>query len=157
MPMPFQRNNTEGQKRKDRSSESEGQRKRSSLESVPSQLAISRRFKALVGANFWFPPTLDGNWIKDHFELPMLHVVMDADLSRFKTIVSERLGQFWACSSGERWRDFCYCLGFSWRADWQSHFVAQGTDSNGDKINFHPNPSSCPLNVLSHVQLLCTV
>jgi hypothetical protein len=85
----------------------------------------------------------------------MLHVVMDVDLSRFKTIVSERPGQLWAGSSGGRWKDFCYCVGFTWRADWQSHFVVQGADSKGNKItwiNFHPDPSSCPLNVLSYVQ-----
>ena len=40
-------------------------------------------------------------------------------------------------------------------ADWQSHLEVQGADSKGYKItwiNFHPNPTSCPLNVLSYVQ-----
>jgi hypothetical protein len=96
--MPFVRCNTDVQKRKDRGSESEGNRKRSSLASMPwtpSQLAISGRYLALEGADFWFPLTLDENWIKDHLRLPMLHMVMDADLSRFKTIVLERPGQLW--------------------------------------------------------------
>jgi hypothetical protein len=37
--------------------------------------------------------------------------------------------------------------------------VVQGADSKGNKItwiNFHPDPSSCPLNVLSYVQPPCT-
>ena len=109
---------------------------------------------ALEGADFWFPLTLDENWIKDHLHLPMLHMVMDADLSRFKTIVTERPGQLWV-GSGTTWSSFCQCVGFSWRADWQSHLVVQGTDSNSNKItwiNFHPTPSSCPLNVLNYVQ-----
>ena len=96
--MPFGRNNTDGQKRKDRGSDSEGKRKRSSLASLPwtpSQQAILGRYLALEGADFWFPLTLDENWIKDHLHLPMLHMVMDADLNRFKTIVSERPGQLW--------------------------------------------------------------
>ena len=80
---------------------------------------------------------------------------MDADLSRFKTIVLKRPGQLWAGSSGVRWKDFFLYVWFSWAADWRSHFVVQGTDSNFNKItwiNFHPNPSSCPLNVLGYVQ-----
>ena len=155
--MPFGRNNTDGQKRKDRGSDSEGKRKRSSLASLPwtpSQQAILGRYLALEGADFWFPLTLDENWIKDHLHLPMLHMVMDADLSRFKTIVTERPGQLWV-GSGTTWSSFCQCVGFSWRADWQSHLVVQGTDSNSNKItwiNFHPTPSSCPLNVLNYVQ-----
>ena len=99
--MPFWINNTEVQKRKDRGSESEGKRRRSSLVSMPwtpPQLAIVERFKALEGADFWFPLTLDENWIKDHLHLPTLHMVMDADLSRFKTIVLERPGQLWVLS-----------------------------------------------------------
>jgi len=158
--MPFGRNNTEVQKRKDRGSESEGKRRRSSLVSMPwtpPQLAVVGRFKALEGADFWFPLTLDENWIKDHLRLPMLHMVMDADLNRFKTIVSERPGQLWV-GSGTTWSGFCQYVGFSWRADCQSHLVVQGTDSNFNKItwmNFHPNPSSCPLDVLNHgLQLL---
>ena len=153
--MPFGRNNTEVQKRKDRGSDSEGMRKRSSLASVPwtrPQLAILERFKALEGADFWFPH--NENWIKDHLHLPMLHMVMDADLSRFKTIVLERPGQLWA-SNKTKWSGFCQHVGFSWRADCQSHLVVQGADSKGNKItwiNFHPDPSSCPLNVLSYVQ-----
>jgi hypothetical protein len=94
----------------------------------------------------------DDNWIKDHLRLPMVHMVMDADLSRFKTIVTEHPGQT-CVSSGARWKDFCHYFGFSWAADWQSHFVVHGTDSNSNKItwiNFHPNPSSCPLNVLKY-------
>ena len=128
--MPFKRNTTDGQMRTDRGSDSAGKRKKSSLSSMPwtpSQLALKLRFLALEGANFWFPLSLDENWIKGHFPLPMLHVVMDVDLSRFKTIVSERPGQLWAGSSGGRWKDFCYCVGFTWRADWQSHFVVQWT------------------------------
>jgi hypothetical protein len=85
----------------------------------------------------------------------MLHMVMDADLSRFKTIVLERPGQLWAGSSGARWKDFCHYVGFSWAADWQSHLEVQGADSKGYKItwiNFHPNPTSCPLDILSYVQ-----
>jgi len=99
--MPFVRHNTDAQKRKDRGSESEGNRNRSSLASMPwttSQLAISGRYLALEGADFWFPLTLDENWIIDHLRLPMLHMVMDADLSRFKTIVLERPGQLWVLS-----------------------------------------------------------
>ena len=154
--MPFGRKNTEGQKRKDRGSDSEGMRKRSSLASMPwtpSQQAILGRYLALEGADFWFPLTLDENWIKDHLHLPMLHMVMDADLSRFKTIVLERPGQLWA-SNKTKWSGFCQHVGFSWRADCQSHLVVQGADSKGNKItwiNFHPTPSSCPLNVLSDV------
>jgi len=86
--------------------------------------------------------------------LPMLHMVMDAGLSRFKTIVLERPGQLWV-SNKTKWSDFCQNVGFSWRADCQSHLVVQGADSKGNKItwiNFHPDPSSCPLNVLSDVQ-----
>ena len=157
--MPFKRNNTDVQRRKDRGSESEGKRRRCSHENkpwTPSELALLGRFKALEGANFWFPLTLDENWTKDHFRLPMLHVIMDVDLSRFKTIVLGRPGQLWAGSSGGgRWKDFCSCVGFTWRVDWQSYFVVQGADSNIHKItwiNFHPNPTSCPLNVLSYVQ-----
>ena len=155
--MPFGRKNTEGQKRKDRGSDSEGMRKRSSLASMPwtpSQQAILGRYLALEGADFWFPLTLDENWIKDHLHLPMLHMVMDADLSRFKTIVLERPGQLWA-SNKTKWSGFCQHVGFSWRADCQSHLVVQGADSKVNKItwiNFHPDPSSCPLNVLSYVQ-----
>ena len=40
-------------------------------------------------------------------------------------------------------------------ADWQSHLEVQGADSKGYKItwiNFHPNPASCPLDILSYVQ-----
>jgi len=80
---------------------------------------------------------------------------MDADLSRFRTIVLERPGQLWVASKGSNWRDFCRCVGFSWAADWESHFKVQGTDSKGNSItwiNFHPKPSSCPKDVLSHVQ-----
>ena len=138
--MPFKRNNTDGQRRKDRGSESEGKRRRSSHENkpwTPSELALLGRFKALEGANFWFPLTLDENWIKDHFRLPMLHVIMDVDLSRFKTIVLGRPGQLWAGSSGGgRWKDFCSCVGFTWRVDWQSYFVVQGADSNIHKITW---------------------
>jgi hypothetical protein len=142
--MPFERNNTDVQTREDRSSKSEGKRRRSTLESMPwapSQLAL---FLALEGArNFGSPLTLEENLILDHFRLPMLHMVMAADLSRFNTIVLERPGQLWAGSSGTRWKDFCHYVGFSWAADWQSHFVVQGTDSKFNKItwiNFHPNP-----------------
>jgi len=162
--MPFERNNTEVQKRKDRSIESVGKRRRSSLESkpwTPSQLALKQRYLALEGAEFWFPLTLDEKWIGDHSHLPMLHIFMDTDLSRFKTVVLEPPGQLWAGSCGKRWKDFCRCVGFSWMADWQSHLVVQGADSKGKKItwiNFHPNPSSCPLNVLRYAQppLNCT-
>ena len=159
--MPFDSNNTDGQKREDRGSESEGKRRRSSLESkpwTPSQLALLRRYLVLEGANFWLPLTLDENWIVDHIHVPMLHMVMDADLSRFKTIVLERPGQLWA-ARGATWKSVCQCIGFSWAADWQSHFVVQGVDSKGRSItwiNFHPNPTSCPLNVLSYVQPPCT-
>jgi len=155
--MPFDKNNTDVQKRTDRGSDSKGKRRSSSLERkpwTPPQLALKLRFLALEGANFWFPLILELEWIKRHPRLPMLHMVMDADLSRFKTIVLERPSQLWA-SSGASWKDFCRCIGFSWAADWQSHFVVQGTDSKFNKItwiNFHPNPTSCPLNVLSHVQ-----
>jgi hypothetical protein len=82
----------------------------------------------------------------------MLHMVMDADLSRFKTIVLERPGQHWAGSIGARWKDFCHYVGFSWAADWQSHLEVQGADSKGHSItwlNFHPNPTSCPLDILA--------
>jgi len=41
----------------------------------------------------------------------MLHMVMDAGLSRFKTIVLERSGQLWAGSSGARWKDFAITMG----------------------------------------------
>ena len=153
--MPFERSNTDGQKRKDRDNESEGKAKRSSLENKPltsPQLAILRRFLGLEGANFWFPLTLDKPWIVEHVHVPMLHMVMDADLSRFKTIVLERPGQHWAGSIGARWKDFCHYVGFSWAADWQSHLEVQGADSKGHSItwlNFHPNPTSCPLDILA--------
>ena len=155
--MPFKMNNTDGELREDRGSDSKGKRKSSSLEGkrwTQPQLALKLRFLALEGANFWFPLILDKDWIEDHLGLAKLHVVMDVDLSRFITIVSERPSQLWA-SSGASWKDVCQCVGFSWAADWQSHFVVQGTDSKFNKItwiNFHPNPTSCPLNVLSHVQ-----
>jgi len=77
----------------------------------------------------------------------MLHMVMDADLSQFKTIVLERPSQLWAGSSSLSWMDFCKSVGFSWAADWLSHFVVQGADSEVNKItwiNFHPKLSSCP-------------
>ena len=45
---------------------------------------------------------------RNHFRLPMLHMVMDADLSQFKTIVLERPGQLWAGSSGSSWKNFCH-------------------------------------------------
>ena len=94
--MPFERSNTDVQKRKDRDNESEGKANCSSLENKPwtsPQLAVLRRFLGLEGANFWFPLTLDKSWIVDHVHVPMLHMVMDADLSWFKTIVFERPGQ----------------------------------------------------------------
>jgi len=87
--MPFERSNTDVQKRKDRGSESEGKRRRSSLESkpwTPSQLALLRRYLVLEGANFWFPLTLDENWIVDHIHVPMLHMVRGtkpAELSHY--------------------------------------------------------------------------
>jgi hypothetical protein len=74
-------------------------------------------FLGLEGANFWFPLTLDRSWIVEHVHVPMLHMVMDADMSRFKTIVLERPGELWAGSSGARWKDFCHYVGFSWAAD----------------------------------------
>jgi hypothetical protein len=135
--MPFERSNTDVQKRKDRGSESEGKRRRSSLESkpwTPSQLALLGRYLVLEGADFWFPFTLDENWIVDHFHLPMLHMVMDVDLSRFKTIVLERPGQLWAGSSGARWKDFCHYVGFSWAGDWQSHFCFKAPTPNSTKL-----------------------
>ena len=89
--MPFERSNTDGQKkRKDRDNESEEKAKRSSFENkpwTPPQLAVLRRFLGLEGAIFLFPLTLDKSWIVEHVHVPMLHMVMDADLSRFKTIV----------------------------------------------------------------------
>ena len=156
--MPFKMNNTDGELREDRGSDSKGKRRSSSLERkpwTPPQLALKLRFLALEGANFWSPLILDKDWIEDHLGLAKLHVVMDVDLSRFITIVSERPGQLWAGSSGARWKDFCQCVGFSWAADWEIHLEVRGADSKGNKItwiNFHPNPTSCPLNVLSHVQ-----
>ena len=143
--MPFKMNNTDGELREDRGNDSKGKRRRSSHESeswTQPQLAILRRYLALEGVDYWFPLTQDEIWIKGNFRLAMLHMVMDADLSRFKTIVLERPSQLWA-SSGASWKDFCRCIGFSWAADWQSHFVVQGTDSKFNKIiwiNFHPNP-----------------
>jgi hypothetical protein len=53
--MPFERNNTDAQKRKDRGSESEGKRRRSSsLVSMPwspSQLALLGHYLVLEGAD----------------------------------------------------------------------------------------------------------
>jgi len=74
--MPFERNDTDIQKRNDRGSESEGKRRRSSLESKPwrpSELALLRPYLLLEGANFWFPVIQNENWIVDHLRLPMLH------------------------------------------------------------------------------------
>jgi len=158
--MPFGINNDEGKKRIDRGSESEGKRRCSSTERpwTPSELALLRRYLALEDADFWFPLTLDEKWIKDHPRLPMLHMVMDADLSRFKTIVLERPSQLWTGSVGSSWKGFCKCAGFSWAADWESHLEVQGADSKGNKItwiNFHPNPSSCPMDVLNYIQPPC--
>jgi len=155
--MPFDKDNIEVRNRTDRDSKSVGKRKSSSLEgkrwTLP-QLALKRRYLALEGVDFWFPLTQDEKWIKGHLRLAMLHMIMGADLSRFKTIVSERPGQLWT-GIGSSWRDVCSCIGFSWAADWQSHLVVQGTDSKGNKItwiNFHPKPSRCPRDVLNEVQ-----
>jgi len=93
----------------------------------------------------------------------MLYIVMDADLSRFKTIVLVRPGLLWACSSGAKLKDFAITLGF---LGWLTGRVTlrydkvQGADSKCYKItwiNFNAYPTSCPLNVLIMCIQLCTV
>lgn len=155
--MPFERSNTDNQKRKDRDSESEGKRRRSSLENnawTPSQSAVLRRFLGLEKANCWFPLTLDKSWIEDHMHVPTLHMVMDVDLSRFKTIVLEFPGQLWT-GNGTTWKNVCQYIGFSWAAECQSHLVVQGADSKGHSItwiNCYRNHICCPLDVLNSLQ-----
>ena len=89
--MPFERNNNDAQKRKDRDSKAEGKRRRGSLEKkplMPPQLVVL--IWGLEGANCWFPLTLNKSRIEDHVHVPMLQMAIDADMSRFKTIVLER-------------------------------------------------------------------
>ena len=47
------------------------------------------RFLGLEEANCWFPCTLARPWFEVHPNVPALHMVVDADLSLFETIVFE--------------------------------------------------------------------
>ena len=154
--MPFEKGKTAASSHKN-SKPKQGAAKRSSLENnpwTPPQLAVKNRILGLEDANCWFPLTLAKPWFEGHPNVPALHMVIDADLSRFKTIVLERPGQLWA-SRGAGWKDVCRSIGFSWASDWQSHLVVQGVDTNGHHltwINCHPDPTGCPLNVLDTPQ-----
>ena len=154
--MPFEKGNTAQSSRKN-GKPKQGARKRSSLENKPwtsPQLAVKKRFLGLEEANCWFPCTLARPWFEVHPNVPALHMVMDADLSLFETIVLERPGQLLA-SRGASWKDVCRSIGFSWASTWQRHVVAQHNGINGQHltwINCHPNPTGCPLDVLDTPQ-----
>jgi hypothetical protein len=93
--MLFERNNTDVQKRKDRGSESEGKRRHSSLESkpwTPSGVALldllnPGGYELLVPS--YSERELDRRSLS-FADAARTHMVMDADLSRFKTIVLKR-------------------------------------------------------------------
>ena len=154
--MLFEKGNISASLRDD-GKQKKGAAKRSSLENkpwTPPQVAVKNRILGLEDANCWFPLTLAKPWFEGHPNVPALHMVIDADLSRFETIVLERPGQLWACNS-TRWRDVCRSIGFSWVHDWQRHLVVQGADTDGHNItwiNCHPNPTGCPFDVLDAPQ-----
>ena len=81
--MPFERNNTDAQKRKDRDSKLEGKRRSTSLEKKAIDATSASSIETLwglEGANCWFPLILNKSWIEDHVHVPMLQMVIDADI-----------------------------------------------------------------------------
>jgi hypothetical protein len=148
--MVFAVGNNEGSKRKYGLQEQGGE-KRNSLDSTPwtsAQLAVKDRVLGLEEFDGWIALTTNESWIAAHINAPTLPKLIDARPSRFENIVKQRLGQLWGgtCYS---WKSVMQTYGFSWASspDWASHFVIQGSDTDGNRIywvNLHPNPTGCP-------------